>query len=111
MWVAMVCNSVRVAPGHFHLVDFFVFVVLRFAGTRESQCKMAFMRCAHAKSFFCRAAGKPRTIVRPMHKNATGVTGLNQSGHIADTGASPRLFFAMGRDGLAPGAAITFPKA
>jgi hypothetical protein len=96
MWVAMVCNSVRVAPGHFHLL-IFLFDVVRFAITCESKCKMAFMRCAHAENVFCRAEGKPRTIVRQMHKNATRVTGLNQAGHIADIGVARALLFYVPR--------------
>src|SRR5690349_13317194 len=73
-WLAMVDNSIRVAPGVSTLL-LFLFRVARFAVTRERVDRMAFMRREHARNIFCRAECKPRTIVRRMHKFATCVTG------------------------------------
>jgi hypothetical protein len=71
----MVNNSIGCHPG----VSDFLFAFLeryltRFDVTRERGCKMAFMRCAHAKRYLCRVECKQRTIIRQMHGIATRVT-------------------------------------
>ena len=55
--MAMVSNSIRVAPGRFLTFSFCFCCSLCSAicfRMRERGCKMAFMRCAHAKNIFCR---------------------------------------------------------
>src|SRR6185312_12988000 len=59
--------------------------VARFVVTHERGSRMAFMRCAHAKRYLCRAECNQRTIVRQMRNIATHVTRTNPGGHIADT--------------------------